>query len=355
MKLPTNHSEVPVKRDSRQLAPSVAPGEGNLPITRLFRKEISPSVVRLCESYRLRDVFDDNPYGDWWERMWQSTAKPLALLVTLLYIVVPTMDARAQSESGGTTATLPKFAVASIHPLEPSEGPRELHSTFTPDGLLDTGVPLKALIWVAFGVSEDQILRLPEWARGRNYYIAAKVDAADVPQFSKLTDREKWAMVVTLLEERFGLKFHHEMKELLSYMLVIAKDGPKLKKSSPEELAEAAAPLQLNQPPPPPIQKVSGSKDGLLVEQTAASMANIATLVSKIVRSPVIDKTGLTGRYDLKLDYTPDVAELEATPGTQQAPNIFTALQEQLGLKLESGKGSVDVIVIDDIKQPSPN
>jgi uncharacterized protein (TIGR03435 family) len=277
------------------------------------------------------------------------------VLPLLCVFVVPATEAGAQSESRATTGALPRFAVASIHPLGPSAGPRELHSTFTPDGLLDSGVPLNALIRVAFGVSEEQILRLPEWARGRNYYIAAKVDAADVPQFSKLTDREKWAMVVTLLEERFGLKFHHEMKELPSYMLVIAKDGLKLKESTPEELAEAAAPLQQNQPPPPPMQKVSGSKDGLLVEQTGASMANIVTLVSRIVRSPVIDKTGLAGRYDLKLDYTPEVAELEATQGSEQAPDIFTALQEQLGLKLESGKGSVDVIVIDDFKQPSPN
>ena len=84
-------------------------------------------------------------------------------------------------------------------------------------------------------------------------------------------------------------------------------------------------------------------------------MANVAALVSRIVHSPVIDKTELTGRYNFKLDYSPEVAELATTRASEQAPNIFTALQEQLGLKLESGKGSVDVIVIDDIKQPSPN
>lgn len=291
---------------------------------------------------------------NWKEYLSQGTAKLLALVVPLLYIFVPTREAGAQSESGGTTAVLPKFAVAAIHPIKPSEGPRALHSTFTPDGLLDDGVPLSAVIRVAFGVSEEQILQLPEWTRG-GYYIAAKVDAADVPQFRKLTLREKWAMVVTLLEERFGLKFHHEMKDMQSYTLVIAKGGPKLKESSPEELAKAAAALQQNPPPPPPIPKVFGSKGGLLVEQNGASMANIVTLVSRIVHSPVIDKTELTGRYDFKLDYTPEVAELEATRGNEQAPNIFTALQEQLGLKLESGKGSVDVIVIDDIKQPSPN
>jgi uncharacterized protein (TIGR03435 family) len=273
----------------------------------------------------------------------------LALLATLLYTLLPTAEARAQTDSGGTTAVLPKFAVAAIHPikpLEPGQPGRSSRATFTPDGLLDEGVPLSALIRVAFGVSRDQVLGLPDWTQG-DYYVAAKVDAADVPQFSKLTPREKWAMVLVLLEDRFGLKFHHETKDMQTYMLVIAKGGPKLKKSSPEELAKDAA-----SPPP----KVSGSGDGLHVEQNGASMASIVHLISNALHSPVIDKTGLTDRYDFTLDFTPDVAELEPTArGSERAPNILTAVQDQLGLKLESGKGSVGVIVIDDIKQPSPN
>jgi uncharacterized protein (TIGR03435 family) len=286
-----------------------------------------------------------------WRNALRGTLKLLAVGAPLLFGPIPTAQTPAQTQNG-TTAVLPKFAVAAIHPLKPSEpgqGPRTVHATFTPDGLLDEGVPLNRVIQVAFGVSEDQVLRLPDWTRG-SYYIAAKVDAADVPQFSKLTLREKWAMVLMLFEERFGLKFHHEMKDMQAYTLVIAKGGPKLKKSSPEELAKNAAAFLQSSPP-----KVSGSRDGLHVEQNGASMANLVDLVSRIVHSPVIDKTELTGRYDFKLDYSAEVAELATTRGSEQAPNIFTALQEQLGLKLESGKGSVDVVVIDHIEQPSPN
>ncbi len=97
----------------------------------------------------------------------------LALLATLSYTLVPTTEVRVQTESGGMTAVLPKFAVAAIHPMkpwEPGQPGRNSHSTFTPDGLLDEGVPLKALIRVAFGVSEDQILRLPDWTQGRLLY-----------------------------------------------------------------------------------------------------------------------------------------------------------------------------------------
>jgi uncharacterized protein (TIGR03435 family) len=154
-------------------------------------------------------------------------------------------------------------------------------------------------------------------------------------------------MVLALFEDRFGLKFHHETKDMRAYTLVIAKAGPKLKKSSPAELSKDGA---------TPPMKVSGFKDGLLVEQNGATMATFANLVSRILHSPVIDKTGLTDHYDFTLDYLPEVAELApTTQGSEQPPEIFTALQEQLGLKLESGRGPVDVIVIDDIKQPSPN
>jgi uncharacterized protein (TIGR03435 family) len=128
---------------------------------------------------------------------------------------------------------------------------------------------------------------------------------------------------------------------------VIAKGGHKLKIAHPAELGKDGA---------TPPMKVSGSKDGLRLEQNGASMATFADLVSRILHSPVIDKTGLTGHYDFTLDYLPEVAELAPTAqGSEQAPDIFAALQQQLGLKLESGRGSVDVVVIDAIKQPSPN
>ena len=279
----------------------------------------------------------------------RGAAKLLALVVPLFYTFVPTTETRAQTESAGTTAVLPKFAVAVIHPSkswEPGDPPRTVHSTFTSDGLLDEGAPRITAIQLALGVSRDQVLGLPDWARGP-YYIAAKVDPAEVAQYNNLTLRQKWAMVLALFEDRFGLKFHHEMKDMRAYTLVIAKGGPKLKKSSPAELSKDGA---------TPPMKVSGINDGLHVEQNGASMSTFVDLVSRILHSPVIDKTGLTDHYDFTLDYLPEVAELAPTSqGSDQAPDIFGALQQQLGLKLESGRGSVDVIVIDAIKQPSPN
>jgi uncharacterized protein (TIGR03435 family) len=118
-----------------------------------------------------------------------------------------------------------------------------------------------------------------------------------VPQFDKLTVDQKMAMVLPLLEDRFGLKFHHETREGQLYTLVIAKGGPKLKKSSPAELDKVGA---------TPPMKVSGSKLGLHVEQDGASMASFVDLLSKTLHSAVIDKTGLADRYDFTLDYLPE-------------------------------------------------
>jgi uncharacterized protein (TIGR03435 family) len=199
-------------------------------------------------------------------------------------------------------------------------------------------------------MQDDRIFGLPDWAQRQPYYIEAKVDPSDVPQFAKLTVDQKKAMVLALLEDRFGLKFHHETREGQLYALVIAKGGPKLKKSSPAELDKDGA---------TPPMKVSGSKLGLHVEQNGASMASFVDLLSKTLHSAVIDKTGLADHYDFTLDYLPESTGLGPMaldqPPETASPSIFTAVQEQLGLKLESGKGPEDVIVIDHIERPSPN
>jgi uncharacterized protein (TIGR03435 family) len=259
--------------------------------------------------------------------------------------------ARAQTQNGGTTAPLPKFAVASIRPINFERGHHIfIQSKFTPDGLLDEGVPLIVILEGTFHMQDDRIFGLPDWAQRQFYYIEAKVDPSDVPQFAKLTEDQKKAMVLALLEDRFGLKFHHETREGQLYTLVIAKGGPKLKKSSPAELDKDGA---------MPAMKVSGSKLGLHVEQNGASMASFVDIVSKTLHSSVIDKTGLTDHYDFTLDYLPESTGLGPMaldqPPEGASPSIFTAVQEQLGLKLESGKGPEDVIVIDHFERPSPN
>ena len=251
----------------------------------------------------------------------QGTLKLLAVVAPLLFGPVPT----AQTQNGGTTAPLPKFAVASIRPINFERGHHTfVRSGFTPDGLLVEGVPLIVILEGTFGIQDDRIFGLPDWAQRQPYYIEAKVDPSDVPQFDKLTMEQKYAMVMALLGDRFGLKLHHETREGQLYTLVIAKGGPKLKKSSPAELNKDEA----TSPP-----KVSGSKYGLHVEKNGASMASFVYLLSKTLHSTVIDKTGLADHYDFTLDYLPESTGLGPMaldqPPETASPSIFTAVQEQ--------------------------
>src|SRR5262249_322772 len=146
-------------------------------------------------------------------------------------------------------------------------------------------------------------------------------------------------MLRTLLDERFKLRFHHEPRRIPHYVLVLAKNGPKLTAASSD-----------------PARQSYGKGR---IYHSQIRMDVLAMLLSRQLRQTVLDRTGLTGTYDVKLEWAPDLTQ---PPETQEAeeratgPSIFTALQEQLGLKLEARKDPLDVLVIDQaVKSPIPN
>jgi bla regulator protein blaR1 len=253
---------------------------------------------------------------------------------------------------------LPAFEVATI---KPNKGDTERFGVgFTPDGISITGLTLHMLIREAFGVSNDRLLGEPGWVDSARYDIEAKVDAADAPKLDKVKLEQRWAMLLPLLEDRFGLKFHHETKEKTEYFLVVTKGGPKLKPSKVATPGDKRSPRTA----------IWMSTKGISAEANNASMESIVRMLSLQLGSTIVDKTGLTGTYDYRLDWTPDDTSGPMTrpgpgggppkaggaaPPEPSGPSLFTALQEQLGLKLESHKGPVDVIVIDHIQPPSPN
>ncbi|MGB8844191.1 MAG: M56 family metallopeptidase [Terracidiphilus sp.] len=279
----------------------------------------------------------------------------------------------AQEQEAGM-AHLPQFDVVSIKPHK-DEGMRmRIGMMVTPDGFSGNGLPLDLLLRNAFDLPRDRILNEPEWAKSRRYDIEAKVAPDDAPKLKKLSRQQRWAMLIPVLQERCGLKFHHETKELEVYTLVVAKGGPKLKEATPDELAA-------NGPPPAPEKPGAAgglgkgqmmmhmSPQGMVLEATASTMAGFTRILSQQIGSTVVDKTGLTGSYDFTLSFMPEegggpvMAPGKGAPPpdgggqTQEpvGPSIFTALQEQLGLKLVAQKQQVDVIVIDHVEQPSPN
>ncbi len=244
----------------------------------------------------------------------------------------------------GRPASLPVFAVATVKPARNANGMSFLR--FTTNGLLIQNFSLQEILREAFGMESDRIVGLPGWAQVERFDVDAKVDDSDIAKLGQLTIEQRPAMLVPLLVDRFNLKFHHEQRDLPIYNLVVAKGGPKLKESNAELAARYMHPMGAGH-----------------LEASGTPLTVLARYLSRQLGRTVYDKTGLTGRYDYTLQWTPD-NRLGPYPGGSNGdapdsalkPDLFTALREQLGLKLESQKEPTDVVVIDHIsKVPSEN
>jgi uncharacterized protein (TIGR03435 family) len=243
----------------------------------------------------------------------------------------------------------PVFDVAAIHLHNPE--PHEHNSIWSSpfdSHFRAENMSLIGLIHWAFNMPETRILDAPGWANSAMFNIEAKADSSVDPQMRGLSSDagrlQKERMLQALLADRFKLVTHTETRELPIYALVIAKGGPSL------------GATQQN-------GTVVNSGRGRIEVQGSNSVALLAEELSKIVGRVVVDKTGIDGRYDLTLKWTPDEVasfrlsesdEPSSAPGLS-GPSIFTAIQEQLGLKLESQKGPVEVLVIDHLEMPSEN
>jgi uncharacterized protein (TIGR03435 family) len=225
-----------------------------------------------------------------------------------------------------------------------------------PDGLKWDGVTLRGIIANAYGVSSIiryQIVGGPDWMGSRAFDINAKVDDQTTARWSKMTqqavDEERRSMMRTLLAERFHLKFHHETREMPALVLRVAKSGSKLQPPHPEH------DLQAGTPP----SRINFFGHGHM-EGHSALMSNLSRSLAsepEIAGRPVVDKTGLTGGYDFTLRWTPDDPASGADPADPNAqwPSLFTAVDEQLGLKLTQEKQPIDIIVVDSVEMPGEN
>jgi uncharacterized protein (TIGR03435 family) len=235
----------------------------------------------------------------------------------------------------------PTFEVATIKPTQ--EG---THFTIHPTGsgeLIANDVSLAYLIKFAYEVSPRQITKGPAWLDSDKYDVKAKPDIEGQPSLKQMR-----VMVQKLLANRFQLEFHHEKLELPVYAVIVAKGGPK---------------LTVNDTNPNGNPGYGGGPGGgmRVINSTIAEF--ISFVLNDAVALPVVDQTGLgSTRYNFVLKWTPDASQPGAMPpgpppadGGDAAPDIFAAMQQQLGLKLESKKAPVDVMVIDHVEKPSPN
>jgi uncharacterized protein (TIGR03435 family) len=267
---------------------------------------------------------------------------------------------RAQSQSEGTdSGPLPSFEVISIK-LNRSDGGRRSIG-FRPGRFTTIGAPAKLLIQFAYNLQSDsEISGGPSWINFDKYDIDAKIEDAMAEKLEKLPPEQRSdsvrLMVQSLLADRFQLKVSHTTKELPVYALVIAKNGPKLTRAK--------------DPGPSGFHGASVERGKVTFSDAPVSLlARFLSEQAEFGRRMVIDQTGLTDKYDFTLQWTPETLTpapgeangvaspaLVTPPATDSsAPSIFTAVDEQLGLKLESRKAPVEILVVDHIEHPSEN
>lgn len=300
-----------------------------------------------------------------------------AVAAPIVFGLLNVQPSRAQSQPAAQ-APRRSFEVASVKPDK--SGGMGVFFRILPGGRFEAhNVPLKFLLEAAYNVKDSQISGVPGWASSEHYNIDAKADDSAAEAMRKMSPDERkdalMLMLQSLLEDRFKLALHHESKEMQIYALVVAKNGPKFHETTltPDQ-------LNLKAPPPPPPPGPGGARprggEGIWMmgrgnlSFRGAGLDMFANMLSRQLGRIVVDKTCLNGKYDFALRWTPDEGERPVFPGPPGGPNgnaaappppeatgpsIFTALQEQLGLKLESQKGPVDVVVIDHVERPSEN
>jgi len=235
----------------------------------------------------------------------------------------------------------PSFEVATIKPSNPdTPGQSILVGRGGGNLFTTTNTPLRDLIIFAYGIHPRQLQNAPGWTETEKYDITGKPDRAGVPN-----DRQVRAMVQKLLAERFQLSFHRENKDLPAFVMTVAKGGPKLAKNESGGL----------------LPGFGGRGPGSIGVRNTSMREFAGFLQARILDRPVVDQTGLTEKYDFTLTWRPD----QLPPQGPNAPplpsdlesrsDLFTAMQEQLGLKIEPSRAQVEVLVIDRVKTPSEN
>jgi uncharacterized protein (TIGR03435 family) len=253
---------------------------------------------------------------------------------------VPCVCGNAYAAQSGSTAQaystatkLPVYDVVSIKPNKSGSGNYGFQTG--DDSFIATNVPLKYLLSMAYDIKPELISGVSGPIDSAQFDVIAKMVEPDPDVLKKLSNKQRQSMLVPFLEDRFQLKAHTEIKILPVFEMIVTKDGPKFKHS-----------------PSPGKPNPTWTTGNGRFTANDLSITNMASVLTDLVHRTVIDKTGLTGNYDLTLKWSQDVG---SNTTTDTGPSIFTALQEQLGLKLRPAKGPVETLVVDHVAMPSEN
>lgn len=270
--------------------------------------------------------------------------KRMVLLGTLFAIASPHAVLSAQGTTTPPTVAAdanPAFDVSTIKPSNPEE---RLVITVKGRQFVTKASSLDDLIAFAYGVHANQIIGGPSWLKTEKYDLTAQ---SDLESLSQVNGQQLKLMVQKLLADRFGLAFHRAKKRLSVFTIVIGKTGPKLVESSAD---------------PNSGPRVGFHGPGVMTAKNATLSDFAGFLQRYVLDRPVVDQTNISGKYDFRLNWAPNETQFEgrglfsdAQKKTDDAPDLFTAMQEQLGLKFKSARIPVDVLIVDRVEKPTPN
>jgi uncharacterized protein (TIGR03435 family) len=251
---------------------------------------------------------------------------------------------------------IPSYELVSIHKAPDRDAPWAIHDD--PDGLTATSSRLRSLIAEAYGFSlgqlnDEQMVGAPEWAKTQQFDIRAKVDPANVEKLKELdkaatmmfearamasrTPTYRMVMLQRLLEDRFKLKVHYEQKVMPLYEMTVAKGGVHMNAAHPKDPEHGSMDMDPG--------KLKGEN---------VPMSFIPVMFALVLERPVEDKTATSGNFDFQLHWS-QMTDTQGNGTDDSAPSLFTAVQEQMGVKLHAAKGPVWVIVVDHAEMPSEN
>jgi uncharacterized protein (TIGR03435 family) len=280
-------------------------------------------------------------------------------LIVTLWIASAVIHASGQSQA----IEAPRFEVASIRENKSASQISRISGVdlpATPGRFTVTNVPLRFIIFHAYELRAHELIGLPEWTESTPFDVTATYSPQSAP-----TDQDVRLMLRTLLADRFGLVMHTETRELPTYSLVLARKdgklGPQLTRSDVDcdkWIAEKRPQSRAGGPSP---VSPDGFRPACMLLATrqfltggTRTIEQLAGPLQAFVGRPVVDRTGLTGTFDIDLRWaTSGDLAVTANAPPSDGPSIFTALQEQLGLKLEPGRAPARVFVIDKVERPA--
>lgn len=268
---------------------------------------------------------------------------PICMIFALLCASAPLaaplrVPAQTTPLSASAAAPVPTYDVMAIKPNNSASNNVDINTDN--DRFSATNVTLKQLLGDAYDIRQDLISGLSGPIETARFDIEARIVDPDPAALKRMTPEQERTMLLPLLMERFQLKVHTETKTLLVYELVVLPGGPKFKPSVTQTDRGGGS------------TSINGGRTSVKLTAHDLPMGTLAKKLSGEVRRTVIDKTGLAGNFDLKMQWSTDN---NPDSGAEVLPDIFTAIQEQLGLKLKPAKGPVETLVVDQVEMPSEN